>query len=141
MVNKKIPRGVRNNNPLNIRKGCNWQGERLVQTDPGFEEFETMQMGIRAGFIILKNYMTGRNGHYQPCDTINKIISHWAPESENATRSYINTVANMTGIHPNQRLFFNDRPTMVSIVDAMIFVECGVHVERTVIQAAYDIMS
>ena len=37
MIEKKVPRGIRNNNPLNIRKGNNWQGERHPQTDPAFE--------------------------------------------------------------------------------------------------------
>ena len=36
-----LPRGIRNNNPLNIRKGCNWKGERHPQTDKAFEEFES----------------------------------------------------------------------------------------------------
>ena len=141
MANKKTPRGIRNNNPLNIRKGNNWQGERLVQSDPAFEEFESMQMGIRAAFKILRNYMTGRDGHYKPCDTISKIISRWAPESENATKSYINTVSKVTGINPFQRIYFNDRQTMVSLVDAMIYVECGIHIDRSVIQSGYDLLS
>ena len=53
-----LPRGIRNNNPLNIRKGNNWKGERPNQTDKEFEEFESMQMGLRAAFILLRNYMT-----------------------------------------------------------------------------------
>lgn len=140
MTKKRTPRGIRNNNPLNIRKGNNWQGERLVQSDPDFEEFESMQMGIRAAFMILKNYISGRDGHYRPCDTIYKIINRWAPESENATRSYIDKVSRLTGIHPNERIYFNDRKTMVSIVNAMIFVECGVRVDLAIIQSGYDLL-
>ena len=37
------PRGIRNNNPLNIRVGNNWQGERKPNTDGAFEQFTTMQ--------------------------------------------------------------------------------------------------
>ena len=62
MMEKKLPRGIRNNNPLNIRKGNNWKGEVSSSTDGEFEQFVSMQMGIRAGFKILKNYMTGYGG-------------------------------------------------------------------------------
>ena len=53
------PRGIRNNNPLNIRKGNNWQGEISPQSDKEFEQFESMTMGVRAGMKILRNYITG----------------------------------------------------------------------------------
>ena len=46
-----VPRGIRNNNPLNIRKGNNWKGERPNQTDKAFEEFETMQMEDRKSVV------------------------------------------------------------------------------------------
>ena len=65
-----VPRGIRNNNPLNIRKGNNWQGERHPQTDKAFEEFESMQYGIRAGFKLIKKYMSGYNGLTKKFNTI-----------------------------------------------------------------------
>ena len=48
------PRGIRNNNPLNIRRspGQTWQGECPVQTDKAFVQFRSMKWGIRAAFII-----------------------------------------------------------------------------------------
>ena len=62
MEKKITPRGIRNNNPLNIRKGNTWKGEKSVLTDNAFEEFEYMTYGLRAGFIILMKYMSGYNG-------------------------------------------------------------------------------
>ena len=44
-----IPRGIRNNNPLNIRIGNQWLGERANPNDPAFEQFVAMEYGIRAG--------------------------------------------------------------------------------------------
>lgn len=134
------PRGIRNNNPLNIRKGNNWKGERPNQTDKAFEEFQTMEYGIRAGFKLLKNYITGYGGKVAPFDTIEKIVKRWAPPTENATRNYIDFVSRDTGINAKTRISFKDRPTMVAIVDAMIFMECGQRVSRDVIQSAYDLV-
>jgi len=134
------PRGIRNNNPLNIRKGNNWKGERPNQTDKAFEEFQTMEYGIRAGFKLLKNYITGYGGKVAPFDTIEKIVKRWAPPTENATRNYIDFVSKDTGFNAKTRISFKDRPTMVAIVDAMIFVECGQRVSRDVIQSAYDLV-
>ena len=92
------PRGIRNNNPLNIRKGSNWKGERPNQKDRAFEEFQTMQYGIRAGFIILRKYVTGYNGLTNKFNTIEKIVRRWAPPTENVTQRYIDFVAKDMGI-------------------------------------------
>lgn len=134
------PRGIRNNNPLNIRKGNNWKGERHPQTDKAFEEFATMEMGIRAGFKLLRNYITGYGGKTSPKNTIHKIIHRWAPMTENATSRYIDFVSKDTGIEPHAIIRYEDRKTMVAVVDAMIFVECGQRVSREVIQSAYDLV-
>ena len=137
---KKEPRGIRNNNPLNIRKGNNWQGERQPQTDVEFEEFESMQYGVRAAFKILKNYLTGYGGKRPKCNTIEKIVKRWAPETENATQSYINSVCRTTGLNRYEVIRFEDRKKMVAIVDAMIRVECGKPIDTDIIESAYDML-
>lgn len=134
------PRGIRNNNPLNIRKGNNWKGERPNQTDKSFEEFQTMEMGIRAGFKLLKNYITGYGGKTKPYDTIEKVIRRWAPPTENATEKYIQFVADDAGLHRYQKIDFRNKSVMVRIVDAMIFVECGQRVSVDIISSAYDLL-
>ena len=134
------PRGIRNNNPLNIRKGNNWKGERHPQKDKAFEEFQTMQMGIRAGFILIRNYISGYGGKSKPFDTIEKVVRRWAPPSENATQKYIDFVAKDSGIDPRATLSFKDKTAMVKIVNAMIFVECGQRVDLDIIKSAYDLV-
>ena len=47
-----LTRGLRNNNPLNIRKGNDWQGE-TKGSDPSFETFQSMAYGYRAAIKIL----------------------------------------------------------------------------------------
>lgn len=140
-MDKKIePRGIRNNNPLNIRKGSSWQGEKHPQTDKSFEQFESMQYGVRAGFIILRKYMSGYNGLTEKFNTIEKIIRRWAPPSENNTKAYIEQVSKLTGIPSTLKISFSQRSYMVAIVDAMIRVECGQPIDRMIIESAYDMV-
>ena len=44
-----LSRGLRNNNPLNIRHSADkWEGTRIVQTDKSFVQFTSMAYGYRA---------------------------------------------------------------------------------------------
>lgn len=129
------PRGIRNNNPLNIRKGNNWQGERHPQTDTTFEEFTSIEMGLRAGFIILRSYLSKR----PPINTISRIISRWAPTSENNTAAYIREVSRRSGINPDIAIKFTDKNLLCRIVQAMCWVECGQEVGFGRIENAYEL--
>lgn len=132
MNKKPIPRGIRNCNPLNIRIGNVWLGEVPNPTDNEFEQFVSMFYGLRAGFILLRRYI--RRYHLT---TVPDIISRWAPGSENNTVKYIDTVCQLSGIAPDAQLDYGDEETMVNMVDAMILVECGQHVDRSTIIKAY----
>lgn len=134
-----LPRGIRNNNPLNIRKGNNWKGERQHQSDPSFEEFESLQMGLRAGFIILRNYQRTSLAPKMRANTIRKIINRWAPASENNTLKYIDTVAKRSGLNPDELIAYRDKPRMLAVVEAMCFVECGQPIDKEIISSAYDL--
>lgn len=136
----KEPRGIRNNNPLNIRKGCNWYGERHPQVDRDFEEFESMELGIRAALVLLRNYITGYNGRSAKFNTIRKIVRRWAPPIENATQRYIDFVCKKTGFDQNQVIWFSDRKAMISICRAMAFVECGLWIDIEKFETAYDML-
>lgn len=127
-----IPRGIRNNNPLNIRIGNVWLGEVANPTDNEFEQFVAMFYGLRAGFILLRRYI---NRYH--LTTIPLIISRWAPGSENKTDMYVNVVCRVSGMQPDTQLAYTNEEQLVSLVDAMIFVECGQHVDRATILKAY----
>ena len=89
------PRGIRNNNPLNIRKSKDkWKGLRAQQQDAAFCQFENMEWGWRAAFWLL----TRTYYHTYRLFTIRTIIQKWAPPHENNTASYIANVSKMTGI-------------------------------------------
>lgn len=131
----RIPRGIRNNNPLNIRVGNRFQGEVAHNTDGAFEQFVSMEYGIRAGFVILRRYIVD----YELC-TIAQIISRWAPNNENNTQSYIRRVCVFAGMERNEPIEFANADIMVSLVDAMIRVECGQRVNQDIIKRAYNMI-
>ena len=57
MKKNNLPRGLRNNNPGNIRiNGDLFQGEVRPSKDKSFKQFTTLAYGYRAMFKILSNY-------------------------------------------------------------------------------------
>lgn len=132
--NIPVPRGIRNNNPLNIRIGNTWLGEVSAPTDTQFEQFCHMKYGLRAAFCILRRYI--RKYHR---NTIAQIITSWSPASENDVQSYIDTVCNKTGLNPDDVIDYADKKTMVKLVAAMAFVECGRPIDTRLIEEGYDI--
>lgn len=131
---KTTPRGVRNNNPLNIRyvAANKWQGRVEVKKDKEFEEFKSMYFGYRAAIKLIYNYMTMYN-----LRTIIAIIYEWAPFNENQTDNYIRIVSQRTGIPPTKSIDFAKPCDMFKLVSAMAFVECGFTPEPKEINAAY----
>lgn len=134
MEKNVTPRGIRNNNPLNIRKGCKWIGLRPTQTDKDFCQFTSMVYGIRAGFITLRTYICKHK-----CNTIEKIISRWAPQKENDTAAYIRAVTKRTRLDIKWPIRIEDRTELCSLVSAMIEVECGRSVDIDTIQMGYNL--
>lgn len=132
-----IPRGIRNNNPLNIRKGSNWKGERPDQTDKQFEQFVSMEYGIRAAFKLMINHITGFGGRRPKANTVQKLISVWAPASENNTAAYISQVCAAAGCSPHQVINHKSMSQMVAIAQAMAKVECGVLLDRSLFESAW----
>lgn len=121
--NSNLPRGLRNNNPLNIRRTKElWQGLKTEQTDPDFFQFESMCWGYRAAFVVLRTY---RNRY--KANTIERIVRRWAPEADgNDTEYYIRKVAVLTGLERKQIVDDQDPRTMMNLVAAMSRVENGI---------------
>ncbi len=127
-------RGLRNDNPLNIRHGkSQWVGMREKQTDKGFVQFTSRKYGYRAAFVLLHNYI--RKG----VDTIGKIIARWAPSSDgNNTRAYIDFVSKSTGINASHSIRWEDKNDLVDIVRSMAQMESGIIEDRKLIEEAYE---
>jgi hypothetical protein len=112
-----LTRGLRNNNPFNIRKtDIDWQGE-IEGFDKDFESFKTLDDGIRAGLKLLKNSYLAKG-----FDTPAKILNKYAPSIENDTQSYIKHVTDYlttvsTGtVGPNTVLKANLIPYLGNII-------------------------
>jgi len=117
---KSLPRGIRNNNPGNIRKsGDAWQGLADIQPDTEFFSFADPVYGIRALAKILRNYRD-RYG----LNTVQGIINRWAPPVENNTDAYVRMVANKVGVAPAEPLTW-DAGQMRRLVSAIIQHENG----------------
>ena len=139
-------RGIRNNNPLNIRRSADrWEGARARQTDRSFVQFESMAFGYRAAWKILERYWQHFKEQRQPF-TVGNIIARWAPPSENDTEAYVRTVLRLTSLGGNEHL---PRPFMGYMLDklarllaAMTVMECGIaydEVDQDAIWHGYDL--
>lgn len=131
-----VPRGLRNKNPLNIRIGNDWVGEVENPTDPEFEQFTSIVYGLRAGFKLIRRYIQ----HYKR-NTIRKIISSWAPPSENNSEAYIKFVSYYANIDPDIVLDFYDQTSICSLVKAMCKMECGVEIDSSLLNQAYKLVA
>lgn len=85
-----LPRGIRNNNPANIRKSfTKWQG--LVSPekckDSSFCEFISLEFGIRAFLILCRTYRQKYG-----IKSVTDFIHRFAPSSENDTDKYVSYV-------------------------------------------------
>jgi hypothetical protein len=133
---EKISRGIRNNNPLNIRHNVDlFQGEVRPGTDKAFKQFTSAAYGYRAAFVTLGTYLArGKN-------TIEKILNAWAPPSENNTSGYIAHVEQWSGIPRNKVLTANSGEDYVKIVIAMSKVENGIDAVPSDVRAGFDLQT
>lgn len=113
-------RGIRNNNPGNIRHGSKWQGLSIKQNDSEFCQFDEMKYGCRALIRLLVTYVTQYN-----CNTIHKFITRYAPSIENNTDAYIKSVSQALGVDPKQEIDFSDKILYLKLAKAIAYHECG----------------
>lgn len=132
-----MTRGLRNNNPGNIRYNphVRWQGEVPVaaKQDRSFAEFTNIEYGYRALLKLLKNYRT-----LQGLRTIEEMISRWAPPSENDTEAYINAVCRDMNVTRRFLPDVNNRETMVAFAAAISKVENGVPANMPSVYAGWN---
>ncbi len=124
----KLPRGLRNNNPLNIRHSASrWQGARAEQTDKAFVQFTSMTMGYRAAWRILETYFNHFEREQQPF-TPRNIIFRWAPPNENNSEAYLRSVCQLTNLAGNEALVRPSSLARVQSTENRVQLPCGVGV-------------
>ena len=121
-----MSRGLDNNNPGNIRRSrVRYKGERTTSSDPEFRQFESIEWGYRAIFMLLYTYHL-RHG----CRTLRQMIDRYAPPTENPTSNYLRFVSERSGVGPDYVIDVTSRALMVDIVCAISQFENGVPAKR-----------
>lgn len=115
-----IPRGIRNNNPGNLRKSdAPWLG-KVAGADPAFEIFDTAAHGIRA---LARTLLTYQRMHH--CRTVGDFILRYAPAHENDTAAYVRDVAKALRVTVDEPLDLADAAVLARLVKAIIRHENG----------------
>jgi hypothetical protein len=118
--NSKLSRGLRNNNPGNLRKSAaTWLGKVVNPLERDFESFSTMDYGVRAA---IRNAFTQWN---KGKDSIQSLVSIWAPPSENNTAAYVAAVAKAAGIPATSEFKWGGNDTTAKIMFAIFKHENG----------------
>ena len=133
-MKKKIVRGLRNNNPGNIRINSDvFQGEITPSKDRSFKQFKSLAYGYRAIFRILATYK-----RTYKLETIQQWISKWAPpEDNNDTQSYIALVCRYSGMSASDVIDTANKEVMCNIVAGISFQENGVEPDMSEIEAGW----
>lgn len=113
------PRGIRNNNPTNIKwvQGQVWQGQ--TGNDGTFTRFNTPAMGIRAAFKIWQSY--ARQGYTTPA----QIVAHWANVKGLNLTNYLAVVSSVSGLPAAAMLDTADPQSMIDFAQGVIAAENG----------------
>jgi hypothetical protein len=91
-VGAVLTRGMRNNNPFNLRFSFSkWQG-LVGKDDKGFCIFDSLEHGVRAGIINL------RNGYFNQKLTIQLLVSKYAPAFENNVQNYVSHLCSYSNV-------------------------------------------
>lgn len=122
MLSIFLPRGIRNNNPGNIRLSkTEWQGQKPApQSDPDFVEFTSAVYGLRALMKTLLTYYLKYD-----LDTVECIINRYAPPHENATDRYIHHAAKALKVKRTDKINLTLRVTLMALTQAIVIHENG----------------
>lgn len=133
-MNQQIPRGIRNNNPGNIRHGANWQGLNPDgrNIDPAFCVFNTPVARIRVLAKVLINYKK-----IHGLNTVRQIISRYAPPNENQTTAYVQSVSKQLNVQADEVIDIEERGVLTVFIKAVIRMENGIqpYSDETIQQA------
>ena len=111
--------GTELNNPFDLRdSGIPWRG--YLGAKEGFCQFDTIANGLRAGFRDLYTAFL-KDG----LNTIRKLVSKYAPPSENDTGAYMAGVVKDTGWGEDQIIDLNNPQNLFEIGIAFLRQEQG----------------
>lgn len=97
----------------------------MPSSDPEFRQFESVEWGYRAIFMLLYTYY-----HRHGCRTLRQMIDRYAPPTENPTSAYLRFVSQRSGLDPDYVLDVTNASAMVEVVCAISHFENGVVADR-----------
>lgn len=128
--NPSDPRGIRNNNPLNLTY---LPGQGATGSDGRFGVYGSMEEGIAASVRQLT--LNADRG----LTTLSQQIARWAPPSENNTGAYTNRVASEAGVGANDQINIRDPQLLRRVVGSMAFVENGRRLDEGTVGRGVDL--
>lgn len=137
---KVQPRGIRNNNPLNIKLNPknNWIGKIAENTDGTFEQFRHIVYGIRAAIILIRGIIRFFNKAKDTNSSVAHIIERYAREDANTTRNYVSSVCRGMGVDSDYIVDFADKDAVCSLVYEMAKFENGKAIDMLDVRSAYN---
>lgn len=113
-----LPRGIRNNNPLNLKHVPRNKWKGLVGNDGTFCIFSCVHYGFRAAYKTMLSYRKR-----DPNIIVERLIRTWCPDK--TADSYVRTVERLSGIMRWEIVPFDDVDKMALLIESMTKVECG----------------
>lgn len=117
------PRGIRNNNPGNLRPRDSDPLDDYIGVsgeEGGYLKFFSSYYGLRAAARNLRSYAV-RHGIYN----LQGVAMRWAPKSENDTADYIRTLSQVSGFSATQPLQLTDPETCRQVLKGIVVSENG----------------
>ncbi|WP_033782117.1 hypothetical protein [Pantoea sp. 9140] len=115
---QSLKRGERNNNPGNLNY-AGQAGAMLERSGGRFAKFQSAYDGLRAMARQLMLY--ARRG----INSVEGIISTWAPSSENNTGAYVNAISSRLGVDPKAALNLQNPQVLSQLMNGIIHHENG----------------
>lgn len=115
---QSLKRGERNNNPGNLNY-AGQAGAMLERSGGRFAKFQSAYDGLRAMARQLMLY--AKRG----INSVEGIISTWAPSSENNTGAYVNSISSRLGVDPKAALNLQNPQVLSQLMNGIIHHENG----------------
>lgn len=122
-----LPRGIRNNNPGNIRTNAGKSQQPFdgaipiaqnTDANKAFMQFENPWYGIRAAARVMLNYQKNYG-----LSTLRQMITRYAPPAENDTEGYIKYVCSRLGVTDSEFYNVSDWTKLAALKRLMVLRE------------------
>lgn len=125
-------RAMRNNNPLNIRIGNVWLGELENPSDKNYEQFCTIEYGLRAAFVLMRRYIN----HYHRY-SVPEVVEAWYQEPPYNNADFIDKIYKLSSINDGETLNYFNQDQMCRLMAALSKLIADADIDMKKIEKAY----